>query len=419
MKRFPKYQGGGSIWQNILNSARSSISAKTAPQQSGLTQIKIKDPRKIRATTGKAIVPTRDLVSSTYSTENLKKIVKAAKKRNLSLNDIYTLAAMDLNETGWGRTDSEIGHVKGDVDENMSAEDIFVNAYIDKMRKADELKFTDPALRLQVYNGLGILHPSTEQDYHGFKSSAFYGVPIPKGGLNMRVNPLYGKQVIDLRDNVLKQNADYINYMNQLYNQKRMGGGIHRYQGGGQNIWQGTRDVYTTDRMLPQSSLDSMHLYQTNRIIPQGYRRNPTLLNPHIPEQRELIQELHRVRPEILKKKIKPVGYYTAERQNKPVQKPDKKTKFADSKDLVAPLYMKPKLHYIYTQPFRPSSSDYNVYGPGNSLIGFANNRGEFHPAMDDYAKGMNAPDAGMLKDEIALIKYLKSKGIYNPSIKR
>jgi hypothetical protein len=44
-----------------------------------------------------------------------------------------------------------------------------------------------------------------------------YGVPVPKGGISMRQNPLYGKQIIDLRDNVLKQSPDFMRYIDSVY----------------------------------------------------------------------------------------------------------------------------------------------------------------------------------------------------------
>jgi hypothetical protein len=47
-----------------------------------------------------------------------------------------------------------------------------------------------------------------------------YGVPVPKEGINMKKNPLYGKQIMDLRDNVLNQNPEYVNYLNTVYNSK-------------------------------------------------------------------------------------------------------------------------------------------------------------------------------------------------------
>jgi hypothetical protein len=69
---------------------------------------------------------------------------------------------------------------------------------------------------IQGYNGYGKLYPSTEASFHGGKSKAFYGVPIPKKGLDMNTNPLYGKEVMDIRDNVLAKNKSFTNLVNQF-----------------------------------------------------------------------------------------------------------------------------------------------------------------------------------------------------------
>lgn len=132
---------------------------------------------------------------------------------------------MDLAETGWGNADDNIGHVLNGKGENPA--DQFVNAYINKMKYADDLHIKDPLKRLQVYNGMGSVYPTTEQQYHGFKANAFYGVPVPKTGINLAKNPLYGKEIVDLRDNVLKKNPRFVSFMDNLYGNKKLGGEIN------------------------------------------------------------------------------------------------------------------------------------------------------------------------------------------------
>jgi len=191
--------------------------------------IEIKDPRRVRKTTGKEINPNTDLVSGKYDTRLIDETLKAAKSYGLSEDDAWNLAAIGLQETGWGRVDDNIGHIKDGVGIG-DTENEFLNAYVNKMREADRLKITDPELRLQVYNGLGVIRPETEQRYHGFKMKKIYGVPVPKEGISMRKNPLYGKQVIDIRDNVLKKNPEVVSYIESLYGKKNikkeMGGSL-------------------------------------------------------------------------------------------------------------------------------------------------------------------------------------------------
>jgi hypothetical protein len=182
-------------------------------------RLSIRDPRKVMMTTGKPLRPNSDLVSGDYDSEDLGNLLTEAKRRKMSYNDMMNLAAMGFQETKWGKTDPNIGHTQdifGD-DPNPDAYENFINAYNAKMKDADRLKIKDEATRLQVYNGLGKVFPSTEADYHGFKMKKIYGVPVPKEGINLRKNPLYGKQVIDIRDNVLKRNPEFMRYMDSTY----------------------------------------------------------------------------------------------------------------------------------------------------------------------------------------------------------
>ena len=181
--------------------------------------LNIVDPRKKMATTNQPLRPNSDLVGGKYSSKHLDKLIQEAKRQGLSKQDMMNLSAMGFQETKWGRTDGNIGHVLHTMDNPGSSDDYvdFVDAYKSKMKLADRLKIKDPALRLQVYNGLGTITPKTEKDYHGFEMQKIYGVPIPKGGINMRKNPLYGKQVMDIRDNVLAKNPEYLQYMDSIY----------------------------------------------------------------------------------------------------------------------------------------------------------------------------------------------------------
>ncbi len=96
----------------------------------------------------------------------------------MSKKDILNLTAMGFQETKWGKTDDNIGHVNGDWGSDNNYQ-MFINAYKAKMKEADRLKIKDPIMRLQIYNGTGPIKPETEQDYHGFKMKKIYGVPVP------------------------------------------------------------------------------------------------------------------------------------------------------------------------------------------------------------------------------------------------
>jgi peptidoglycan hydrolase-like protein with peptidoglycan-binding domain len=183
--------------------------------------ITIKDGRKIRLTTGQAINPNTDLVGKSYSTKALRSILNTAKNRGLSKDDALTLAAMDLQETRWGETDDHMGHVLYGNNSTISPAENFINAYLRSKETANRLKLSDEYTRLQVYNGLGKVTPNTEKDYHGFRMKKIYGVPVPESGIDMKKNPLYGKQIVDIRDNVLKQNPEFLKLVDEYY---KMGG---------------------------------------------------------------------------------------------------------------------------------------------------------------------------------------------------
>lgn len=178
----------------------------------------IKDPRTIRATTQQPIRPTADLLSGTYNSVPLDKTLREAKRRGLSKNDMWNLAGMALAETGLGNKSSNIGQVvAAPFEEGTPGPYEFVDAYINKMKEADKLGIKDPVMRLQVYNGLGPITPNTEKNIRGYKMQKAYGVPLPKEGISMKKRPLYGINVLDAQNNVLKKNPEFVRYIDSIY----------------------------------------------------------------------------------------------------------------------------------------------------------------------------------------------------------
>ena len=173
--------------------------------------INLKDTRKVRATTGEKINPNVDLKADKYNKAIIDNIIKKAKAVGV---DPSTMLAIALQETNFGKTDSNLGHVKKGYKG-------YPYSYIDFYKqKLNEAKFKDELLQIQYYNGLGTVYPETEEDYHGYEMQKIYGVPLPASGINMRKNPLYGKQIIDLRDNVILKNP----YIQKALKQKQKGG---------------------------------------------------------------------------------------------------------------------------------------------------------------------------------------------------
>lgn len=163
----------------------------------------ISDKRKIRATTGKPIKPTRDLVSGYYREDVIDSLARTAIENGINP---YRAIAQGLAESNLGYTDDNIGHSlygKGNSPYlNM------MEAIKEGDKLAAKLGKTKEEDVIQGYNRYGKLTPNTEKSYHGYKSKSFYGVPIPKEGLDMNVNPLYGKHVLDLQKNVIEKSPE-------------------------------------------------------------------------------------------------------------------------------------------------------------------------------------------------------------------
>jgi hypothetical protein len=224
------YQEGGIIdWFMSLFSDDAPKPAAKTPRLPN--KYKINDQRKMSRTTGRPIDPKTELLSGEYDGEYIENIVKAAKRYGL---DPYTAIAIDLQETGLGRHSAgSIGHsllkrnelipTKMGSEEEADDYDVYARSIATKMKYADKLGIKDPYVRLQAYNGLGKVFPETEQDYHGFKMKKIYGVSVPKGGIDMRKNPLYGKRVSDISDNVLKKDKVLDDF---IRNTKQKGGAV-------------------------------------------------------------------------------------------------------------------------------------------------------------------------------------------------
>lgn len=210
--------------------------------------IYVNDPRTINATTGKPINPNVDLKGGDYSTSVMGKIARASRDFNL---DPHELMAMGLQESLFGKTDPNIGHTLNYVDpEERGAAYDMAYAKSEKNKLAESLGYKDNDLyRIQTYNGLGRVYPKTEAKYHGYIMDRAYGVELPQEGISMLDNPLYGKRIIDLRDNVLK------NPVNKGYNEF-----LNKYN----------RDLANEDR----ATTNKVNLYKALNLVNPEYAKN-------------------------------------------------------------------------------------------------------------------------------------------------
>lgn len=209
---------------------------KYMEENPGPGSVMIKDPRKILATSQKPIRPNADLKGGEYDGAIINEILSAAKRYNY---DPYTALSVGLQESLLGKSGENVGHTLYEstipsllpnsgltYDELNSDEkvkhniDNMVRFLIEKKKEAKSNNLNGELQELQAYNGYK-LKPETELDYYGHPNKMAYGVVIPNEGINLKQNPLYGKQIVDLRENVLKKNPELLKVINNYYKKNK------------------------------------------------------------------------------------------------------------------------------------------------------------------------------------------------------
>lgn len=181
-----------------------------------VTRLKINDTRTINPATG---MPFKQPGGKTTEAdpEKLKLIIAHAKAKGI---DPYTALAIAYQEQNFGDDDYDFGTVNSyspdedvsykyaDLQERKKNENanLLAKAIKDKQDYARRLGVDKKgeAFVLQAYNGLGKLKPQK-----GEGTRTFYGVPASESSpINLAENPLYGKTVMSLRDEILKKNPE-------------------------------------------------------------------------------------------------------------------------------------------------------------------------------------------------------------------
>lgn len=162
--------------------------------------IKIKDGRKTDAITGKPVLDTNNL-SHDADVPMMQKIILAAKKNGV---DPYTALAIAHQETGLaseGDSEGNPFHLLDNKPDDLV--DSGVKTLKQKLQYAQSLGKKSEADQLQSFNGYGKVGANTEG-----KQKSMYGVDVTQNPIDMNKTPLYGKRIIDIRDNILKTNPD-------------------------------------------------------------------------------------------------------------------------------------------------------------------------------------------------------------------
>lgn len=156
--------------------------------------IKIPDTRKVDSITGKAVNDTGSLERAA-DPELLKQIIQEAKRQKV---DPYTALAMAHQESGFSEDNPFHLLGGGKTDEPVKEGIAFLK---DKLDYARRLGKTDEASQIQAFNGYGKVGSNTEG-----KQKMMYGIDVSKAPIDMNKTPLYGKRIIDIRENILKKN---------------------------------------------------------------------------------------------------------------------------------------------------------------------------------------------------------------------
>lgn len=179
-------------------------------------KVKLVDNREINPATGK---PFKQKGNKTISVDpvHIQTIVAHAKAKGI---DPYTALAIAYQETEFDKNGIGYGEVKDYFPDQYVGEEFLerdemrrhqeanklANALKDKLAYATRLGYDKKGedFVLQAYNGYGKIKPPKGQD-----TSSYYGIPISNTNpLDMSKNPAYGKTVLSLRDQVLKNNPE-------------------------------------------------------------------------------------------------------------------------------------------------------------------------------------------------------------------
>lgn len=175
------------------------------------TLIKLEDKRKKNPISGQPF-KTGQNKSLSVNPDVIKQIIAQAKAKGI---DPYTALAISYQESGldnknpFNLNPDFFGKSFGNPEEG-------IKSIMKQMDYAKNLQKTGVIpqgedFMLQGYNGYGKIKKG-HQDLEG--ATSIYGVPIPAEGFDFRKNPLYGKTVMSLRDEILKQNPQISDLVN-------------------------------------------------------------------------------------------------------------------------------------------------------------------------------------------------------------
>ncbi len=221
-------------WLDNIKENISSIVSLGEDKNYDPDYVKLEDSR-TKDYLGRKINPNKDLYSGWYNKDAIKDLTKAAINNNY---DPYTALSVGLVETGLGngiKGGNNILRISQDtwkakhLNEDTDPIDAGIKLLQEKSNIAKKLGYNDELHQLQSYNGLGKIGKNTEinflpngqvaEDSEPLHKS-FYGIDVTKNSIDLKQNPIYGKKVIDARDNVIKKNPEIQRLIEGALNEK-------------------------------------------------------------------------------------------------------------------------------------------------------------------------------------------------------
>lgn len=172
--------------------------------------IKISDTRKVNPATGQPFKKGAPM-SANVNPRVASMIIDQAMKKGIDPN---TALAIALQETHMGNKNENVGSAwsylpdEGIEDPYEQGANSMMKAITEKMAYAKQLGYDKKgeAYALQAYNGYGKLIPRNTAP--GAVES-FYEIPTTRANpLNMAHNPVYGKNIISVRDEIIRRNPE-------------------------------------------------------------------------------------------------------------------------------------------------------------------------------------------------------------------
>jgi len=175
--------------------------------------ISIRDSRILDAATGQKLTENNRM-SAKVNSDYIKHLVNTARKYGA---DPYTTLAIGLNETGLSLGEKNkynidpirsanpfmVG-IQDDLPKTIKDDDTltdyFFKIFKDKQDLAKRIGKKSEEDVIQAYNGYGTIKGRGK----------LYGIDTDKTPIDFNKNPIYGKRVIDIRENIIKKHPELV-----------------------------------------------------------------------------------------------------------------------------------------------------------------------------------------------------------------